>query len=84
MSDNFEAYFNVADEIEQTLLRGLPQDQETTEPGGGLTLADLDPEWVAQAKQFADERNFPWPPVLWVAEEESNDRAMKAWRERSR
>jgi len=64
----FTAYFDVADEIANSLWLGLPQTQPShgTEP---LTLADLDPHFTDQARDAADELHLPWPPVLAIAEE---------------
>ena len=36
---------------------------------GGLTLDDLDHQFVSEAKTAADEGGLPWPPDLAFAEE---------------
>jgi len=64
----FTAYFDVADEIADSLELGLPQTQPT-HSGAALTLADLDSFFTDQARDAADELHLPWPPVLAVAEE---------------
>jgi hypothetical protein len=66
----FEAYFNCADEIYEGLRAGADQ----TKPCGGIdepmTLADLDPAWVAKAEPY---RFLAWPPYLPAAEEYALD-----------
>jgi len=70
--ENFEAYFNVADEIYESLERGLDQTQESkgSQP---LTLADLDEKYVEQARNVATLVQLPWPPWLPAAEEYALD-----------
>ncbi len=68
----FWDYFNVADEIYESLTARTPQDQ----PSQGLnplTLADLDLSFYSGAKAAAEELNLPWPPHLPTAEEYLND-----------
>jgi hypothetical protein len=64
----FVDYFNIADEIDESLRARADQTKPTTgvEP---LTLADLDERDVHHARLAADELNLPWPPHLTTAEE---------------
>jgi hypothetical protein len=71
---DFQTYFNVADEIYETLRKKMDQ----TKSGfsiweAGLTLADLDKGFVKGAKRWADEHGAPWPPYLPWAEEYALD-----------
>lgn len=65
----FWRYFNVADEIYEGLIRIPPMDQTISDFDSPLTLADLDAEYVAEARRAADELGLPWPPYLPEAEE---------------
>lgn len=68
----FQAYFDVADEIYLTMEDGLPQDK----PGPldrGCTLYDLDQDFIDEAKAWADQNGAPWPPYLPWAEETQLD-----------
>lgn len=68
----FWDYFNVADEVWESVTRRMDQSQS----GGGtmtdewpLTLADLDDRFVARAKEASQLFGFSWPPYLPEAEE---------------
>jgi hypothetical protein len=70
----FETYFNVADEIYESLARSprhpLDDGSSALPP---LTLADLDNRWVQQARLAAEKFGLSWPPYLPEAEEFSLD-----------
>lgn len=68
MTVSFYDYFNVADEIYESLRAGADQavPTEGIEP---LTLADLDPKFVKSANDAAAKHNLPWPAHLPTAEE---------------
>ena len=69
MSDNqrFSAYFQLADEIDESLTAGADQ-SKPTEGREPLTLADFDASFVEEACDWADEHDMPWPPLLAAAE----------------
>lgn len=69
MSDLYgrTAYLNIADEL-------WPLDP----PGPATRLEDLDPEWVAGARTFAELHQLPWPPLDGV------DRALERCAEAGR
>jgi hypothetical protein len=71
--DNFEVYFNVADEIYESICIGKDQSKTgwDVEPCA-LTLDDLDKKHVAKARKAATEFDLPWPPYLPAAEEAWN------------
>lgn len=64
----FWDYFNLADEIYESLRKGVSQSKPTQglEP---LTLADMDERMVFAVARFAATHEFPWPPYLPFAEE---------------
>lgn len=65
--EEFEPYFNCADEIDVSLRHGV--DQSKAGVGVYLTLADLESGWVASARTIADRYGLSWPPSLPEAEE---------------
>lgn len=71
---DLETYFGVADEIYEAIVAKRDLGRETAEAdfmagSPGLTLADLQKEYVAAAKEWADANGAPWPPYLPWAEE---------------
>jgi hypothetical protein len=70
--DDFAAYFNVADEIFESISRRLDQSKPTPF-GWGLTLADLDTRYVEAARRASSDLDLPWPPYLPAAEEYALD-----------
>lgn len=55
---DFQAYFNVADELHGAEFVAPP-----------LTLDDIDRQWVKAATRAAVANGLPWPPALAEAEE---------------
>lgn len=48
-------YLDIADELSPT---------DWDDAGAGpLTMDDLDPEWIKEAKSAADRLDLPWPPI---------------------
>lgn len=70
---SFESYFDVADEIYESVTARADQTQESP-LDGPLTLADLDPAVIREARDYADGAGLPWPPYLPAAEEAYLDR----------
>lgn len=68
----FWTYFNVADEIYDSLTKGLDQ-RFVANLDQPLTLADLDIKAVAAAQLAANDLELPWPPYLPAAEEYALD-----------
>lgn len=68
----FGAYFDLADEIDESLRAGA--DQATPSKGlDPLVVADMNPDFVAIAEQAAAKFGLPWFPVLHIAEDYALD-----------
>ncbi len=74
-----DTYFNVADEIHDSLVRGLDQTKPIPDVyAEGLTLADLEDGFVEAAHDWAGANDAPWPPDLAWAEERLLDERRNA------
>jgi hypothetical protein len=70
--ESFRIYFDVADEIYESLSQGAPQEIPTPweiSDMGPLRVADLMDEYVAEAHKAAEHYGLPWPPHMPTAEE---------------